>query len=264
MLSRVPPDSAMISGIPASVWLPVLLTAALLPFGGALTVAAAGRYAGVHRWGRLAAGVGLVVAVWGSVVCALALLDIGLGQPKRSITQPLIALLFVLPLLAGPIAVLRIPSLRRALSSRAGLALMAMTHLVRVLGVVFLVLHARGLLPTHFAYPAAWGDVLAAVLAPAAAWAVWFHQGDVLRVGSPWRRGFIAFNVVGLLDHAYAVGAGVTTAPGIWQLIHTDPSTAIFAGLPMVLFPAFMVTYADMLHVIMLVLVLRPAVARAR
>ncbi|CAM4015268.1 hypothetical protein [Smaragdicoccus niigatensis] len=253
----------MTSGIPVSVWVPVLLTAALLPFGGALTVAVSGRYARVDRWWRLATGVGLVLALCGGTVCALALLDIGLGRPKPSVTQPLIALLFIILLVAGPIAVLRMPSLRQALASRAGLTLLALTHLVRVLGLVFLVLHSRDLLPAHFAYPAAWGDVLAAVLAPAAAWAVWFHYPEVLRPGSPWRKGVIAFNVIGLLDHAYAIGSGLATAPGIWQLIHTTPTTAVFAGLPMVLFPVFLVPYADLLHVIMLMLVLRPHAADA-
>jgi hypothetical protein len=219
--------------------------------GGYCAVAAGGLGGKVSHWARLAVGVALGLLAWGALGSTLAVLKIGWGAPYR-FTAPLVLAAFLAPLVIGPLGVRRAGRLRAALTNRAGLSVLALLHLARVLGLVFLPLHASGELPAHFAYPAAWGDVASALAAPLAAWAAWFHYDRLGDPGSPWRRVFIGFNLLGLADHLYAVGAGIGTFPGPIQLVHTSPSTAVFAALPMILFPIYLVPFVDIGHLIML------------
>jgi hypothetical protein len=193
----------------------------------------------------------LGLLVWGALGSTLAVLKIGWGAPYR-FTALLVLAAFLAPLIIGPLGVRRAPRLRSALTNRAGLSVLPLLHLPRILGLVFLPLHARGELPGHFAYPAAWGDVASALAAPLAAYAAWFHYDELRYPRSPWRQVFIGFNLLGLADHLYAVGAGIGTFPGPTQLVHSNPSTAVFAALPMVLFPIYLVPFVDMGHLIML------------
>jgi hypothetical protein len=136
--------------------------------GGYCAVAAGGLGGKVSHWARLAVGVALGLLAWGALGSTLAVLKIGWGAPYR-FTAPLVLAAFLAPLVIGPLGVRRAGRLRAALTNRAGLSVLALLHLARVLGLVFLPLHASGELPAHFAYPAAWGDVASALAAPLAA-----------------------------------------------------------------------------------------------
>src|SRR5437762_2314602 len=95
------------------------------------------------------------------------------------------------------------------------------------------------------------------VTAPLAAWALWYRRTAVAAPGSGWRRFVIGWNVFGFGEHLVAVFLGTTTFPGPLQLFHTTPTTAVFAALPMALFPAYLVCFADTLHLFLLDVLVR-------
>ena len=76
----------------------------------------------------------------------------------------------------------------------------------RVIGVIFLVFYAYGLLPAVFAWPAGIGDVLVGIAAP-------FVAIAIARNTIGWRQQALWLNFAGLLDFALAVGTGVLTSP---------------------------------------------------
>jgi hypothetical protein len=135
-------------------------------------------------------------------------------------------------------------------------------QLCRSLGVVFLILVAQKKLPGMFAYPAAWGDIAVGVTAPVAMWAVWFRHDEVRRRRSAWRRVFVAWTLLGLGDHLFALAMGTTHYPGVTQLFGGRPNTAMFATLPMLLFPVYMVSFADLAHLVTLDVLRQPMAAK--
>jgi hypothetical protein len=192
-------------------------------------------------WGAAVAGVAHVGVLWGRVDAAAAIA---------------LPLSWLLPMIGIIWALRRFPRVRAALGSRSGMARLASTQVARSLGVVFLVLHSRHELPGVFAYPAAWGDVAVGVTAPVVSWAIWFRYTEVLRRGSRWRAAVIGWNVFGFCEHVVAVFLGSASFPGPLQLFHQQPTTAIFAALPLLLFPAYLVCFADTLHLFLLDVIL--------
>jgi hypothetical protein len=112
---------------------------------------------------------------------------------------------------------------------------------LRIFGGAFLFLYAFGHLPALFAWPAGWGDVLVAVLAPFVAAAV-AANGAFLR-----RRRYVAFHILGLLDFVGAVGSGLL-ARGMFGMPATDPTTSILGQLPLSVIPSFAVPLWICLH----------------
>jgi hypothetical protein len=107
----------------------------------------------------------------------------------------------------------------------------------RLLGVVFLVLMARGALPAIFAVPAGYGDIFIGATASFVAW----------KLAKPSHRSsFILWNVLGIADLVIAVGLG-TTAGLISP--HSIPMAAATV-LPLSLIPTFFVPLFVILHVI--------------
>jgi hypothetical protein len=115
-------------------------------------------------------------------------------------------------------------------------------HLVRFVGIYFLVLHARGELPSRFAVPAGWGDIIVAlgaliiILVPA------------LRRSS---RAVLVWNTVGLIDILFVV----TTAAGL-AFANRDSMSAL-ARLPLSFLPTMIVPLIIATHVIIMVRFLR-------
>lgn len=107
----------------------------------------------------------------------------------------------------------------------------------RIVGFVFLVLGAYGILPRLFALPAGWGDIAIGATAPLVA----------LKLASPGhRKSFITWQVLGMADLVTAITlgplAGVIDPHGIandWMTV-----------LPLSLIPTFGVPLFIMLHVI--------------
>ena len=107
----------------------------------------------------------------------------------------------------------------------------------RIVGFVFLVLAAYGILPRLFALPAGWGDIVIGATAPLVA----------LKLANPGhRRSFIAWQLLGMADLVTAVTLG--TLAGV-----IDPhgvAASAMTVLPLSLIPTFGVPLFMMLHVI--------------
>jgi hypothetical protein len=190
---------------------------------------------------RSPAGLVLGVAgVWLAAAVALSLsgsLQISAGAPP----------LRVLAAAGAPILVF-VLWYRRSAAFRAwvlglDLRLVVMLQAWRVIGVVFLVLLAFGLLPGLFAWPAGLGDVAVGVTAPLVALALW-RRPDVVT-----SRGFLAWNLFGMLDFIVAVATGTLASgvlPGLVQGVTADAMSA----WPLAMIPGFLVPLFAILHLV--------------
>lgn len=111
----------------------------------------------------------------------------------------------------------------------------------RVVGGVFLVLLAFGLLPGLFAWPAGVGDIAVGVTAPAVA------LGLARRPGFRASRGFVAWNLLGIIDLIVAVGAG-TLASGVVPGLVEGVTTQAMDSWPLSMIPGFFVPLFVILH----------------
>ena len=113
----------------------------------------------------------------------------------------------------------------------------------RVFGGIFLVGWARGELSSTFALPAGIGDVAIGLLALPVAY--------YLRAGTRAGRmlGY-AWNVLGLIDFAIAIGIGILSAPGPLQLIVPDRPNLQLGTFPTVMIPAFAVPSSILFHIL--------------
>jgi len=115
----------------------------------------------------------------------------------------------------------------------------------RVFGGIFLVAWSRGAMSGTFALPAGAGDILVGVLALPVAY--------LLYVGAPSApRLAVAWNILGLVDFAIAIGMGILSAPGPFQVIIPDRPNAQLGTFPTVMIPAFAVPSSILLHVLSL------------
>jgi hypothetical protein len=127
-------------------------------------------------------------------------------------------------------------------------------QLYRALGVMFLILHAGGMLPGLFAFPAGIGDFLVGLLAPIVALAYARNpQGSTGLV--------IAWNILGIADLVVAVTTGFITAPSPLLPFVGQPTSELMSVLPLVVIPTFAVPLSILLHLASL-LKLRRAVRR--
>lgn len=113
-------------------------------------------------------------------------------------------------------------------------------------GFGFLALHAHGVLPGSFAWPAGVGDMLIGATAPFVAMAL---VRDPAFVHS---RSFVAWNLLGILDFVVAIGMGALSA-GLFPQISGAVTTAPMSLIPLVLVPAYLVPFFVMLHIVALV-----------
>lgn len=107
----------------------------------------------------------------------------------------------------------------------------------RILGFVFVLLEARGVLPSVFALPAGYGDMAIGASATAAA----------LVLATPIHRtSFIVWQLLGLADLITAVGLGTTAR----LLSSQGPSMVGMTVLPLSLIPTFFVPLLFIFHII--------------
>ena len=232
-------------------WLPALQASGVPSTATRLAIHIAivlGLWLALERTGltqRQRLGLWLAVVVpytlWLAVIWSVAVN--GVFRPGNN-TPPLVPLAIFLPVIVGA------PILVRAKRSGEVLDAMPASWLVglqvyRVLGGIFLVGWARGVIPGIFALPAGIGDVTTGLLALPVAYLLVSRNGDGVRPA-------IAWNIFGLLDFTIAIGIGLATAPGPLQVIVPSiPNTGV--GLyPAVLIPAFAVPSSILLHVLSL------------
>jgi hypothetical protein len=134
------------------------------------------------------------------------------------------------------VASFTVPPLRR-FARTADLRLLAGFHLVRFVGLHFVILGVRGLLPNLFVLVAGWGNLVVAILAMLL----------LLRVppGSPAGRSWwLAWNVLGL---AVALSVGL-----VLLVLGRSAPEPMLRVLPLSLLPSFVAPIAVTTHVWML------------
>jgi len=158
----------------------------------------------------------------------------GLGTPG-------LGLAVALPIAVLCATVARVQSLRESFH-RVPLWLLVGVHMVRVLGINFVVLYAAHRLPAPFAPVAGWGDIFVGATAAPVAWLAYRQITSDRAIVWIW-------NLIGIADLIAAVGLGVTSSPGPARLIFTEPSSAIMTTLPWLLIPGFLVPLLFVIHI---------------
>ena len=107
----------------------------------------------------------------------------------------------------------------------------------RIIGFIFVLLEARGVLPAVFAWPAGYGDMAIGMTAGFVAW----------KFADPsHRNSFILWQILGILDLVNAVSVGTTAG----LLSPQAPSMVLMTVLPLSLVPTFLVPLFTIFHVI--------------
>ncbi len=183
--------------------------------------------------------------VAGIVVAWLALVFI-LGRQEAFVTTPGTP---PLPIFLGVVTPIALFLIAYRLSSRFrdfvlefDIRLALGMQAWRFAGLGFLGLYASHILPRVFALPAGLGDIAIGITAPALMLAI-VRKPEV--AGSA---GFVAWNVLGLLDLAVAVAIGTLVASHLIS-VADGTTTAIMGYLPLVLIPVFLVPIFVMLHI---------------
>jgi hypothetical protein len=181
---------------------------------------------------------GSVLAGWAAITTVLASRGFFVARDTQS--APPVGIDLAVVLVGLGVSLAASPSLRRLLSNQKNVIRL---NVWRLVGIVFLMLMAKGQMPALWALPTGIGDVIVG------ATAFWVAS----RVDS-WngRQLAIIFNLFGLLDLIVAVGLGVMTSPGPAQVFHTTPTSELATRFPLVLVPTFLVPLAVMLHIISL------------
>ncbi len=160
----------------------------------------------------------------------------------------------VFPVAAISIFMFRSKAARHVIAG-ANVPLLVGLNVTRLVGGLFILLHAEGRLSNPFAAIAGWGDILAATLAIPAAIMAW-------RARPGWEKWVLAWNMIGFLDFMSAIGLGITSQPGSpLRLFYDLPGTAILGQLPWRFIPSYFVPLYIMIHV---ALFIRLWPARAR
>ena len=179
------------------------------------------------------------LGIWFVIVVILAATralyyEHGLGTPG-------LGLAVVLPIVILCMTVARVQSLRENFH-RVPLWLLVGVHIVRLLGVSFIILFAAGRLPAPFAPVAGWGDIFVGATAIPVAYLVYRQTVNVRALVWIW-------NIIGIADLIAAIGLGATSSPGPARLILAEPSSAIMTTLPWLLIPGFLVPLLITVHI---------------
>ena len=148
---------------------------------------------------RLGVWLAIVVpyTLWLAVIWSAAIN--GVFRPGYS-TLPLVPVAIFLPIVVGVPILLRSKRIGEVLDAMPTSWLVGL-QVYRILGGIFLVGWARGVIPSLFALPAGIGDVTTGLLALPVAYSLASRNGDAARAG-------IAWNIFGLADFTIAVGIG--------------------------------------------------------
>jgi hypothetical protein len=160
---------------------------------------------------------------------------------------PLYVGLFILaPILGFTLAYRASTQVRHALDA-VPLRLITLAHVVRFVGIGFVIGVSANVLPAQFGYPAGWGDAIAAFLCLPLAWAIGQKQ-----YSPRMHTLFVAWNIFGMIDLVTAVTLGILYSPSSFGLLRTGISTGLLTTFPVNLIPTFFVPCLILLHVLAL------------
>jgi len=194
---------------------------------------------------RLAA----ILAAWFVTVVILGATRV--LHDQQGIRSAGLGLAVTLPVITMFLALLRIPSLRKRLDD-APLTMLVGVHILRILGISFLILQASSRLPAPFAPVAGAGDIFVGLAAIPITWLIYRNSANS-------RPLLIAWNVLGLLDLVAAVSLGVASSPGPLRVIQAAPGAGLMSLLPWLLIPGFLVPLLATIHLAIFYRLARPA-----
>jgi hypothetical protein len=182
------------------------------------------------NYAKLTAG---LIAAWFAVSVGASALHLLQGAPGQPPIPILIAVLT--PVVAFSIWYAGSKSFREWVLSLSPRTL-TLIHAERIGGLVFLAMYTYNILPGMFALPAGWGDIAIGATAYLAA----------SRLVPHYRRGFIAWQMLGMLDLVVALSMAAVSS-----LLHPHGiTTAPMTVLPLSLIPGFAVPFLLILHII--------------
>jgi hypothetical protein len=132
----------------------------------------------------------------------------------------------------------------RAFANSLNLAWIVGAHLWRFVGLGFVIAVFLRKLPAGFGIPEGFGDVVTAAFALPLAGAL--HRKKAVR------KGFIAWNIFGLVDLLSAILMGVLYSEGSFGILRTDVSTVLMTTFPVSIIPTFLVPLFILLHLLAL------------
>jgi hypothetical protein len=193
-----------------------------------------------HRMTPPDVGAGLFLAGWFLIALALAVRDQFHANPHTVLPSLQLGFAILLPLAIGSGLVIGSSKIKFLLDHVPQHWLVGI-QFYRTIGLVFLWLYGKGLLPEQFAVPAGYGDLIIGLTAPLVAFAVLMRATGARPLAVIW-------NLLGILDLAVAVGMGVLSAPGPFRHVFTEPTTELLSVFPLVLIPTFVVPLSVLLH----------------
>jgi hypothetical protein len=154
--------------------------------------------------------------------------------------MPLIQFAIFPPILIG-LALMLGTATGRTVAAAVPQSWLVGVQVYRSLGAMFLVLWARGTMPSEFAIPAGVGDIIVGLTAPIVAWLNARNSPHAYSATLGW-------NVFGILDLVVAVGTGFLTSPSTMQMLAFDRPNLLITAYPTVLVPLFLVPLSIILH----------------
>ena len=183
----------------------------------------------------------VLVIIWFALVYGVSWL--GLFSTHGIISPILVIVSVLLPPLLFFIAHSRSHKLQQFFSS-LNIKTLTLLQTWRLVGIIFLILYARGELPGTFALPAGWGDIAVGITAPFIALA--FDSRQIR-----FRRTFIAWNIFGILDLIVATTLGILSSQSSsFGLLDQGVTIRLITILPLSLIPTFAVPLFTILHLI--------------
>lgn len=186
----------------------------------------------MNRTGRIVA---TALGLWLATAIAIGASGVYYGVPTPVVGATnglLVTLTLFTVYVVGPV---------RAWVMELDLRWLVLYHVVRFVGIAFLVLHASGKIPGAFAVTAGWGDIAVAVTALA----VVFWVLPIASRADWWA--VLLWNLFGLLDIVYVLRTGI-------GLGLADPGQmAWITAFPMSLVPTFIVPLVLVTHVLIFV-----------
>ena len=114
-------------------------------------------------------------------------------------------------------------------------------QIYRLLGIVFLILWSRGILPGAFAFPSGIGDIIVGISAPFVAIMYFLKKSYSRKLAIIW-------NILGIVDLVIALSVGFLGFPRPIQFVPLNPSTEPLSLFPLAIIPLFSVPLALLLH----------------
>ncbi len=198
---------------------------------------------GTRSAGTLVPWFALGLAAWLALAAAIGVTGVVAAGPDQAFRP---VLLTVIAPIAMFLALFAGSDRFRDFVLTRDLRVVTMLQAWRVVGFAFLPLYAYGVLPGLFAWPAGLGDIAIGLSTPLIVLAL------ARRPAFARSRGFIAWNLLGLLDFIVAAGTATLASGAVPGILAGGVTSAPMEVWPLILFPAFLVPLFAFLHLTVL------------